>query len=217
MSQQDGAMTIMEHTSISGKIGKCRSLELHGYIDGEVEADSIVVHETGRLYGTVVAGEMEVNGDLQGDIKVTNLIRIARSVRFPATFSMASSPSSPAAISAPMCGNVPAQDCRRSRHHGQARPVSPHYAAGPHRRRSRRQRSEPDVRGLQYAGRLCCQERRRDHAVEQLQPRPNCSPAASFSSMTAARARRAGFDVVVADAEGATSGKPQTVTVNVER
>ena len=51
MSQQPGVMIVMEDTSISGKIGNCRVLEVHGYVDGEVDADRIVVHETGRLYG----------------------------------------------------------------------------------------------------------------------------------------------------------------------
>lgn len=78
MSQQSGVMIVMEHTSLSGKIGNCRSLEVYGYIDGEVNADRIIVHDTGRLYGTVNAGDIEVNGDLQGEVKVANLIKIGR-------------------------------------------------------------------------------------------------------------------------------------------
>ena len=78
MSQQSGVMTIMEHTSITGRIGKCKVLELHGYVDGEVEADRIVVHETGRLYGKINAGEAEINGGVQGEDTIRNHIKIGR-------------------------------------------------------------------------------------------------------------------------------------------
>lgn len=78
MSNPPGIMVIMQDTSFSGNISNCRNLEIHGYIDGEVRADNIIVHETGRLYGRVDAGAMEIHGELQGDIKVNNLIRIGR-------------------------------------------------------------------------------------------------------------------------------------------
>ena len=78
MNNQPGIMVVMQDTSFSGNIGNCRSLEVHGYIDGEVRAEHIIVHETGRLYGKVDAGSMEIHGELQGEVSVSNLIKIGR-------------------------------------------------------------------------------------------------------------------------------------------
>jgi len=76
--KQPGDMVIMEHTSISGKISNCGVIEIQGYIDGIIQAKRIIVREKGRLYGTIEVGDAEIHGEVQGDIRVRNLIKIGR-------------------------------------------------------------------------------------------------------------------------------------------
>ncbi|MEO1608401.1 MAG: polymer-forming cytoskeletal protein [Pseudomonadota bacterium] len=74
--KQPGNMVIMGHTSISGKISNCGVLEVHGYIDGIVAAQRVIVHQTGQLYGTIEADDAEIHGEMQGEVKIHNLITI---------------------------------------------------------------------------------------------------------------------------------------------
>lgn len=209
-------MTIMEHTSISGKIGKCRSLELHGYIDGEVVADNIVVHETGRLYGTVVAGQMEVNGDLQGDVKVTNLIKIGKVGSVTGNVQYGQLAVEPGGNLSADVRNVPpkiAGDLDITVKRGQSVRITPLDLTA----------VDPDdtAQNLTFAI---------TNALSGFVAMSGAAttPLADFTLAElqsgsiifvhdGGQSAQGSFDVVVADAEGATSGEPQMVTVNVER
>ena len=78
MTSSRGAI-IQEDTTIVGKIRNCRKIEIHGYVEGDVAADNVVVHEKGRLYGTVRADTADISGALQGDVSIRNLISIRSS------------------------------------------------------------------------------------------------------------------------------------------
>jgi cytoskeletal protein CcmA (bactofilin family) len=67
---------IQEDTTIVGKIRNCRQIEIYGYVEGDLAADAVIVHEKGRLHGTVRTGTADVQGTLQGDVSVKNLITI---------------------------------------------------------------------------------------------------------------------------------------------
>jgi len=76
MSAQDGTLIIGEGTILRAKVSNCRQLEVSGYVDGEVETESLVVHRGGRCYGTIHAGTADVAGTVQGRIGVRQLIHI---------------------------------------------------------------------------------------------------------------------------------------------
>lgn len=76
MSIEKGVLILSEDAFITGEVRKCQRVEIYGYIDGKVASDMTVVHPGGRLYGTLKSTAAEVNGDLQGDITVTNLLDI---------------------------------------------------------------------------------------------------------------------------------------------
>lgn len=65
--------------SIVGKLRKGQRVEIYGYVEGELSAESVVVHSGGRLFGKVSVGEAEVHGILQGDVVVRQLMSIRRS------------------------------------------------------------------------------------------------------------------------------------------
>lgn len=54
----------------------CRRLEVHGYVEGDVAAVKVLVHKTGRLFGSVKSDTAEIHGTLQGEVVVKNLIDI---------------------------------------------------------------------------------------------------------------------------------------------
>lgn len=71
--------TIGADLVIRGRINRCRSLDIHGYVEGGIDAEELRIHPGGRVFGTVRADHLEVNGHLQGDVRVKNLIAIGSS------------------------------------------------------------------------------------------------------------------------------------------
>lgn len=76
MAGQYTVTVIREDMIIKGSIRRCRQLEVQGYIEGEVEAGSLLVHEGGRVFGKIRADNIEVAGIVQGDIVVKHLCHI---------------------------------------------------------------------------------------------------------------------------------------------
>jgi cytoskeletal protein CcmA (bactofilin family) len=70
---------IQEDTIIKGKIRNCRQIEIHGYVEGELAADAVLIHESGTFYGTLKSDKAEISGSLQGEVFVKNLISIRSS------------------------------------------------------------------------------------------------------------------------------------------
>ena len=81
MADNQGVLIITEDTVIRGvrEMRNCRRLEVHGYVEGDVAARDVLVHKTGRLFGTVTTDTAEIHGTLQGDVAVKNLIDIRSS------------------------------------------------------------------------------------------------------------------------------------------
>jgi cytoskeletal protein CcmA (bactofilin family) len=71
-----GVAIISDDTVLKGRIAQCKLLEVHGYVEGEVFAERLVVHPGGRVFGTVKVDNAVVNGTLQGNITVRHLIGI---------------------------------------------------------------------------------------------------------------------------------------------
>ncbi len=74
-----GVLVVREDTYIKGKIKNCRHIDIFGYVEGELTADTVMIHEGGRLFGKVKAGNADVHGTLQGNVTVANLIHIRSS------------------------------------------------------------------------------------------------------------------------------------------
>ena len=81
MADNQGVLIITEDTVIRGvrEMRNCRRLEVHGYVEGDVAARDVLVHKTGRLFGTVTTDTAEIHGTVQGDVAVKNLIDIRSS------------------------------------------------------------------------------------------------------------------------------------------
>jgi cytoskeletal protein CcmA (bactofilin family) len=70
---------IAEDMVVRGDIKNGGIVEVRGYVEGSVAADRLLIHETGRVYGTVRADNADVNGRLQGKVFIKHLITIGNS------------------------------------------------------------------------------------------------------------------------------------------
>ena len=61
---------------IKGEIRNCRQMEVYGYVEGNVAADTLLIHPSGQCYGTVKTESAEIRGTLQGEVVVKHLISI---------------------------------------------------------------------------------------------------------------------------------------------
>lgn len=69
-------MTVGADTTVTADIRGCRRLDVAGYVEGDVIADELIVHEGGQVFGTVRAGSADIRGILQGATLIRNLIKI---------------------------------------------------------------------------------------------------------------------------------------------
>jgi cytoskeletal protein CcmA (bactofilin family) len=67
---------IGEDLIIQGELKSRGEIEVLGYVTGAVTAERLTVHRSGRVIGTVRAGNAEVNGLIQGSVAVRHLISI---------------------------------------------------------------------------------------------------------------------------------------------
>ena len=76
MSDNRGVLIISEDTVLKGQIKNCKRMEVYGYVEGDLAAESLIVHPGGRLYGKVNAGTAEIQGTMQGEVRIKQLITI---------------------------------------------------------------------------------------------------------------------------------------------
>ena len=76
MADNTGVLVIGEDAVLKGEIKNARRVDVHGYVEGGVVADTVIVHENGRLFGTVKSETADIHGTLQGDVRVNHLVTI---------------------------------------------------------------------------------------------------------------------------------------------
>ncbi len=76
MSDNRGVLIIGEDAVLKGEVKSGRRVEVWGYLEGGVNASDVVVHEGGKLFGSVNSDTAEIRGTIQGDVRVQQLIQI---------------------------------------------------------------------------------------------------------------------------------------------
>ncbi len=79
MVESQRKTVIQKDTIIKGEIRNCSQIEIHGYVEGQLGAETILVHDGGTLYGTVKTNSADILGTVQGEVFVRNLINIRSS------------------------------------------------------------------------------------------------------------------------------------------
>lgn len=73
-----GTIVVGPDMAIRGQIRRCQLIEVLGYVEGEIAAQSVIVREGGKVFGKIKAESAEVHGELQGSAFVKNLMTIGR-------------------------------------------------------------------------------------------------------------------------------------------
>jgi cytoskeletal protein CcmA (bactofilin family) len=77
--QQSGHAVVGHDLLIDGHVQNARLLEVHGTVKGGVAVGHLIVHPGGRVVGNVQAGSADVFGYVKGDVTVKALISIGGS------------------------------------------------------------------------------------------------------------------------------------------
>jgi cytoskeletal protein CcmA (bactofilin family) len=216
VAANSGVLIVTQDTVIRGvrDMRNCRQLEVHGYVEGDVSARSVLVHKTGRLFGSVTTDTAEIHGTLQGDVVVKNLIDIRSSGNVSGNVKYGK-------LALEMGGNLSAEmrnvppslggDLNLEVGKGRSVPITLQDLTA----------LDPDdaAKDLKFT----ITKAKNGFVANASAPR---RPLNTFTQADLEAGRItfmhdgtnttvAGFDVVVADHTGATSGAPQTVTVAV--
>jgi cytoskeletal protein CcmA (bactofilin family) len=76
VSDLRGVLIISEDAVLKGEIKNCKRLEVYGYVEGRLEADALIIHEGGQLYGQIKTDSADIKGTFQGEARIKNLISI---------------------------------------------------------------------------------------------------------------------------------------------
>jgi len=210
-----GLLVIREDTIIKGEIRNCRQMEVYGYVEGNVAADTLLIHPSGQCYGTVKTESAEIRGTLQGDVVVKHLISIRDTGSVSGNVQYGALAMEPGGNLTAEMRNVPPAvsgdlDVTVDRGWSVAITLEDLHAVDP----------DDDAKDLIFT------ISNARNGFVSLSSAPG-RPAAKFTQadLEAGRvsfkhdgtaAPAASFDVVVADHTGATSGAPQTVKVTVK-
>ena len=74
--KHEGHVLIGEGVKIVGEIRDCREMEIHGTVEGDLEAEVLIVHGNGLLTGNVKTDRAEVHGSIDGDVSVKYLLDV---------------------------------------------------------------------------------------------------------------------------------------------
>ena len=214
MSFKKNVSVIREHTQLNGNISKCHRLENFGYIEGDVKVNTLIVHEGGRMFGKIQANNAEINGEIQGEVRVINLIKISATGSVSGNVQYGQ-------MALENGGNLTAD----------VRNVPPELGGDFHLRVAKGKSVSVTLADLSAfdpddtADALIFKISNLKNGFIALSQKPT-NPIVSFTQAdleagkimfvhNGAGGPKAGFDVIVSDDDGATSGAPQTVDVDV--
>jgi cytoskeletal protein CcmA (bactofilin family) len=75
-SKYQGKASIGEGVHVKGDVHDCSQVDVHGLMEGEIEADILIIHEKGRVKGVVKAGRGEIHGEVDGDVTISGRLEI---------------------------------------------------------------------------------------------------------------------------------------------
>ncbi len=215
MSGSSRDAIIQNDAVIRGEIRNGRRVEIHGYVEGDVAAELVVIHPQGQVYGTMKVDAADIAGTAQGRMFVRNLMNIRSSGKVSGNIQYGQLAMEQGGDLTAELKNVPPS-------------ISGDLSINVKRGRSaavtRRDLTalDPDDQATDLTYSVI--DARHGYIVLSTAP---SHPVTQFTQADLERgfvfyvhdgggAEQAGFDVVVADASGATSGAPRTIEVLVD-
>jgi len=209
-----GLLRIAADTELAADVRNCRRLEVHGSLEGDVMADEVVIQEGGKLSGRLRTNSLEVKGSIEGDVAVRNLVTIRKTGTVMGDVRYGRMMLEPGGELTAKVKNVPPEltgDFSVSVQRGQHVVVTTQDidAIDPDNTADELTYTVSNIRGGHIA-----LDGARDTAVTTFtQADLNQNKVLFVHDGGPERSCR--FDVVVHDAEGASSGRPRSVDVSV--
>ena len=75
-SKYQGKASIGDGVHVIGDIHDCRQVDVQGFMEGEIEADILIIHEKGRVKGVIKADRAEIHGEVDGDMTIADRLDI---------------------------------------------------------------------------------------------------------------------------------------------
>ena len=79
---EEGRLVIGAGVILNGTIECCKTLEVNGEVEAEIECDRLIINEGGTLKGSVTAKAAEISGSLSGIARVEEKMIIRSTGRF---------------------------------------------------------------------------------------------------------------------------------------
>ena len=79
---EEGRLIIGAGVILKGNIECCRTLEVNGEVEAEIECDRLVINEGGTLKGSVTSKTAEISGSLSGIARIQEKVMIRSTGRF---------------------------------------------------------------------------------------------------------------------------------------
>ena len=214
MSSESGVMVIGADTGLKGLVRNCRRVEIKGAFEGEINADTVIVHHGGRCLGAINADNAEVHGSLEGQVRIRNLICIRSSGSVVGNVQYGSMALEPGGELSAEVRNVPptvAGDFQVEVQRGRSVRITLEdlTASDPDDKPEDLHFSVTRVAGGSIV--LTGQPSRATNAFTQA----DLSSGRVMFMHDGSTGSDTSFDVVVTDSKGATSGAPRTVKVAV--
>jgi cytoskeletal protein CcmA (bactofilin family) len=76
MDKTRGQAVIGADMFIKGDLRNGKHIDVLGIVDGSISAERVVVHKGGRVLGTLIADNAQIDGEVQGHVLVRQLIEI---------------------------------------------------------------------------------------------------------------------------------------------
>ncbi len=74
---EEGVVVVGKGTRIHGSISDCRILDVHGVVEADVIAETLIVRDSGGIRGTVEVDNAEIRGVVEGSLTVYEHLEVA--------------------------------------------------------------------------------------------------------------------------------------------
>ena len=77
--KENSSLIIGEGATIKGEIIEENEITVHGNIDGDIQCKNLIIGKTGSIKGKIKADTLHVEGSIEGEIIIKNLLKLLSS------------------------------------------------------------------------------------------------------------------------------------------
>ena len=77
--KENSTLIIGEGATIKGEIIEENEITVHGNIDGDIQCKNLIIGKTGSIKGKIKADTLHVEGSIEGEIIIKNLLKLLSS------------------------------------------------------------------------------------------------------------------------------------------